>query len=199
MKLSGTYTFAMSIFRSQVPGAVFEKEEPALKDKFLLRYLDVDLENARNLGPEPFDLTILTDWSAILNKQRSVDREVLQVKNKELALRLAAATWDQVENGIKTDWQNLESYFHDLEKLDRQEYAKDKLYLQQRHNRGVEAVTKRMEERLRFLEVKPEQIPEEYSRMRHALNEIRLGAGGKLCPSLSGPPRTSPQAHTCIG
>ena len=138
-----------------------------MRSKFMLKYLDVELGNIRDISPVPFDPIVVSDYNLMLQKQRRKEQQLLQERDQELSDKVHSATCEQLVEHVKADWKVCEAHAKDLSSSRSESYVKDRTYSHDRLMKGQAAVEKRMEEQLSFkFMASLDSLPMEYSRMK---------------------------------
>lgn len=70
-----TFTLANRVLQQTLPSTTFDASYQSLKEKFLLKYMDADLERVFNVAPEPLDLGVLADYNQVIQKAANFETE----------------------------------------------------------------------------------------------------------------------------
>jgi hypothetical protein len=148
LRVASTYTFAGMIISCRIADSTFKDAAPKLNNKFMLKYMDDELERMHQLAPEPFDPTIMNDYKNIVFKELNEKRDELAQRDQELAEKVADATCEQIVEQVMGDWTSLELYLQETSTEASLNAAKDLQYLRARRARGISECEKFMDDAL---------------------------------------------------
>ena len=154
----------------------------ALARPILEKYMDAELEEEYGRGSEPFDITRITSFASILLKASRKSEQQRMDQDKELASRVAQANLDQLIAHRAHDEETVDQWRKERATAIFNFQQEQIRYKNQRYEKGLVAVSKRMEERLHLEQVKSVgEALQVMSSMRVKLSKIRFGPSNELC------------------
>ena len=131
---------ALGKLQGMVPDCVFEPEQGLLRQKFQMRYLDMELDEVRSDPPGLMDVEKINSFKSILAQSRGSAQAEMRAKHKEITDRVAQATFHQLQMELQSDAADAAAYLAQRSAHARGAESADLAYTQLRYNKGPSRV-----------------------------------------------------------
>ena len=108
--LCATFNKAKKTLQATIPDVAFQTEFPLLEDKFLQQHMDLDLERAAENMQDPWRMTELNDFVAVIKRLEVAVAAKERERHREVTLRAEAATFDQLSTELAMDQADAAKY-----------------------------------------------------------------------------------------
>lgn len=172
-KIVSAFLFARATLGSKVPHDLILIEWPKLVLAFNLKSMDLILLEVAESCPWPFDVAVIPEIRAILDRSRAHIDDHEQAKNLELRSQLMSATFESLRADLSTDDKALNKYWDVLKEKRASSEVRVVQHKRRRYALGLKRVREHMESRIKL-------GPDTFADAPGGLNYIADFAGFKL-------------------
>ncbi len=155
--LCGAFSFGMRIMKALVPSAVYTEHADTMEKKYLLKYLDVDLEEEVRKAVEPWSLECVAEFRTILTKITNDEQLKRRARDEELASRVDQVTFEQAVEQLKNDQDAVEAWTKAQQGFNRNRQAVERTYVRNRYTKGLKKCEEFSDKRLRLVFIGSEE------------------------------------------
>ena len=129
------FLHSLSLLRGRINGDAYEIEAPKLQNKFHLRYLDTELDEAVKTGAP--DVGNIAAFKVVVDAFANELERTRRERHREMADRVAQATLQQLKLQLTEDWQKADEHLAKTAAAAGNAETLDLAFAENRYNRGT--------------------------------------------------------------